>query len=141
MIDNFIANTINVKNIALKRGLNIIDATCNNVNQTHHLIKEKIRDDYTIYYYGKKGHPETEGVLGISPNIILITDKTNYNEIPIKNNKAFFTNQTTMSFFDVYKVYESLKIRIPNLVLSEEVCNATRKRQEAVISYKNKIDL
>jgi len=131
----------NVKKKALEKGLNIIDATCRDVNKTHNLVKKKLLAGYTVYYYGKDNHPETEGILGLSSAIIFISDNTNLSSLNKNNGKAFLTNQTTMSYHDVYHIYRKLKKIIPELELGEEICSATRRRQEAVLAYRDKIDL
>ena len=46
-----------------------------------------------------------------------------------------------MSYLEVYRLYEKLRRIIPHLELAEEICDATRRRQEAVIAQKGKIDL
>ncbi len=130
-----------IRNRAREKGLNIIDATCRHVTKTHELVKEKLSAGYGVYYYGKKNHPETEGILGISSAIILVSDDNNLDKLPKCEGKAILTNQTTMSYLEVYRLYEKLRRIIPHLELAEEICDATRRRQEAVIAQKGKIDL
>src|SRR5690606_22251317 len=117
-----------VRNLAKEKSLDIIDATCKDVTKTHNLIKEKLHEGYKVLFYGKLNHPETEGVLGISKEIILIEDNTNINTLPSYYDKMIITNQTTMSYLDLIKKYEELKTIYPQLELMDEVCNATRKR-------------
>jgi 4-hydroxy-3-methylbut-2-enyl diphosphate reductase len=130
-----------VKRLAKEKGLFVVDATCKDVTKTHRLIQEKIDAGYQVYFYGVKNHPETEGVLGISKDIVLVTENTNLNEIFIHpDKKNVLTTQTTMSYLDVIAFHKRLKAIIPNLELVEEVCNATRTRQTAILEYQNKID-
>lgn len=126
-----------VKEIAKNKGLNIIDATCKDVTHTHNIIRAKLNEGYTVLFYGKNGHPETEGAIGISNKIILIEDNTNINDLPIITNKIILITQTTMSFLDVIKIHQKLLSIYPQLELLDEVCSATRIRQEAVINAKN----
>lgn len=123
-----------VRNIATMKGLDIVDATCKDVKKTHDVIKEKLLEGYLLLFYGKENHPETEGIIGISDEIILITDKTDLSTLPKYSGKIIITNQTTMSFLDVIKIYNKLKEIYPQLELVDEICNATRRRQEAVIN-------
>lgn len=44
-----------VRELAEKKGLTTIDATCPDVTVTHDLIKEKEREGYHVIYIGKKG--------------------------------------------------------------------------------------
>ncbi|OPZ33000.1 MAG: 4-hydroxy-3-methylbut-2-enyl diphosphate reductase [Tenericutes bacterium ADurb.BinA124] len=124
------------------KGLHIVDATCRYVAKTHQLISLKKSQGYQVYFYGVTNHPETEGVLGLSDDIILITKESNLNEVfRSPNPKAILTTQTTMSYLDVLDLYQRLRIFIPQLELGEEVCSATRARQTAIMDYKNQIDL
>lgn len=51
---------------AQKKGLNVIDASCQDVIKTHDLIKDKLKLGYEILYIGKVGHPEAEGAISIN---------------------------------------------------------------------------
>lgn len=126
-----------VRKISEAKGLDIIDATCKDVRRTHDLIKDFIDLGYTVLFYGKQNHPETEGVLGISPKIILIEDYFDLDSLPNINNQMIITNQTTMSYLNLITVYEKLLTKYPQLELMDEICSATRRRQEAVINAKN----
>jgi len=126
---------------AFRKGLSIIDATCRDVEKTHEIIKEKLAQGYKILFYGVLGHPETEGVLGLSADITLVNDDSDLAAIPNGNPKTLLTNQTTMSYIDVLNFYRKIKVLRPNLELLEEVCSATRNRQTAVIENKDNIDL
>lgn len=126
---------------ARSKGLNIIDATCKDVIRVHDIVKDKTNNENTVLFLGKKGHPETEGVLESNKSVILIEENFNINQLPEINGNIILTNQTTMSFLDVLKAYDQLKIKYPNLELVEEVCNATRVRQNSVIEFAKNSDL
>ena len=57
-----------IREIAKRKGLVSIDATCPDVTVTHDLIAEKSAEGYDIIYIGKKGHPEPEGAIGVAPD-------------------------------------------------------------------------
>lgn len=131
----------NIYKMLKEKKLNYIDSTCPNVLKTNKLIKEKLADGYKIIYLGVNGHPETEGVISNSSDIFLVTIQDNINNLNINHPKLFFTNQTTISTFDVLQLYEKLKQKFPDLEYSEEVCSATKLRQKAVIKYGQNLDL
>jgi 4-hydroxy-3-methylbut-2-enyl diphosphate reductase len=126
---------------AMNKGLNVVNAVCKDVSRTHELIKGKLDEGYKVLFFGKLNHPETEGVLGISDEIIVIYDDTIVDDLPYYSGKMLLTNQTTMSYLDVIKKHESLLSKFPQLELVEEVCSATRLRQAAVINSKDRVDL
>lgn len=119
---------------ALEKGLNVIDTTCPNVLKIQNLIKEKLNDGYDILVVGKKTHPEVLSYLGISDKIKLYSDDF------LPTNKTFIVNQTTLIYDDVLKIYEKLKSTYVQVDLALEICNATKVRQLALYSYKDKCD-
>ncbi len=127
---------------AKKKGLYVIDATCSDVYKTHNLIKAKINNGYDVLYIGKKNHPEPEGVMGIDKNHIhLITCCNDIDNLKLTNDKLCITNQTTMSMWDVYELMQYSKTKYPNIEIIKELCDATTKRQEAVLQACPFIDL
>lgn len=131
-----------VRELARKKGLVSIDATCPDVTSTHDLIKEKTAEGYTILYIGKKGHPEPEGAIGVAPdNVKLITSMNDIEGLELEEEKLLVTNQTTMSQWDVLHIIERLQERFPHIEVHKEICLATQVRQEAVAEQAGEADL
>lgn len=131
-----------VREIARRKGLVAIDATCPDVTTTHDLIEEKTAEGYDIIYIGKKGHPEPEGAIGVAPDKVhLIQTLADANALDITADKLLVTNQTTMSQWDVAEIMERLQERYPNLEVHREICMATQVRQEAVAEQAGDADL
>ena len=122
-----------VKQLALDKGLHVIDASCKDVIKTHNLISDYVTEGYDILYIGKKGHPEPEGALGIHPEKIhLISTVHDLDQLTLQTDKLMITNQTTMSLWDVYELSEQIKVKYPHATFLKEICNATQVRQVAV---------
>jgi len=126
---------------AASKNLHLIDSTCKDVTRSHNIIKEKLNDDYTVIYIGKQNHPETEGVLGIDPRIILIESVEDVETLNLESTRLAVTNQTTMSLYDIYTMFEHLKEKYPTIELIDEICLATRQRQNAVLEQSKLCDL
>lgn len=124
---------------ALGKGLLVIDATCPDVTKTQNMIKAYDAEGYTTLYIGKKGHPESEACLSVSSNVLLIETLEDINHLSSVE-KMFLTNQTTMSMIDVFSIIDYAKHKFPQLIVCEEICDATRLRQEAIAKLEN-IDL
>lgn len=122
-----------VKKKAEEKGLICIDASCPDVVKTQTIVKEYLDKNYEIVYIGKKNHPEAEAVCAISSHVHLIEQEQDIKALQIKE-PIFVTNQTTMSYIDVEHLFHKLKKVYPSCVICEEICNATRIRQEAVAS-------
>ena len=122
-----------VKELARKKGLVSIDATCPDVTVTHDLIKEKTLEGFDIIYIGKKGHPEPEGAIGVAPSRVhLVQNLDDIENLNLQNDKLLVTNQTTMSQWDVAHLMDKLKEKYPHIEVHKEICLATQVRQEAV---------
>lgn len=121
-----------VRKKAAARGLLAVDATCPMVLKTQQSVKEHIENGYEVFYIGMHGHPESESIYTESDHVHLITSAA---DIP-ENVQApvFVTNQTTMSILDIQDLFSAIKARYPHAVIEDEICNATRVRQEAVLN-------
>lgn len=118
---------------AKDKGLNVVDATCIDVTNTHNLIREKTAEGFHFVYIGKKGHPEPEGALGVAPGLVHLVDSVeDIDKLDLPTDKIMITNQTTLSMWDVAKLASHLKKRYPTSVYHREICTATQVRQEAV---------
>lgn len=115
---------------ATKKGLEVVNATCVDVLRTHHIVKSHV-DKGDIIYIGKATHPETEGVVALSPRVHLVTNKQDIENLENLQN-VLITNQTTMSLLDIKFLIDSCLKKFPDAVVYEEICNATRIRQQAI---------
>ncbi len=131
-----------IREIAKRKGLVSIDATCPDVTVTHDLIREKTAEGYDIIYIGKKGHPEPEGAIGVAPDHVhLVQSMKDIENLQFENEKILVTNQTTMSQWDVSFLMDSLKEKFPHVEVHKEICLATQVRQEAVAEQAGVSDL
>lgn len=131
-----------VRELAKRKGLVSIDATCPDVTVTHDLIAEKTAEGYDIIYIGKKYHPEPEGAIGVAPHAVhLIETLADVDGLNLDNQKLLVTNQTTMSQWDVAHIMEALKEKFPHIEVHKEICLATQVRQEAVAEQAGEADL
>lgn len=122
-----------------EKGIPYIDATCEDVDRTFDLIKEYSNKGYTIFYIGKHKHPEAVAATSLCTDIHLIEQ---ISDIPHTNEKPIFvTNQTTFSLFEIKEIIHSIIERYPNTLISEEICDATRLRQDAIIQANVNVDL
>lgn len=129
-----------VKAKILENGLTLIDATCSDVYKTHESIKEHLNKGYNVIYIGKRNHPETNASLSISSKVTLIETLKDLEEIKLKE-PIFVTNQTTFSMNDILPIHQKIQELYSNVIISEEICNATRYRQKAIIDGNKGVDL
>jgi len=131
-----------VRELAKKKGLVTIDATCPDVTRTHDLIEEKTQQGYQVIYIGKKGHPEPEGAVGVAPEMVhLVETPQDVEALTIDSDKLLVTNQTTMSQWDVSETMKKVKEKYPHVEVYNEICHATQIRQEAVAEQATEADV
>lgn len=131
-----------VRELAAKKGLVTIDATCPDVTRTHTLIEEKIKEGFQVIYIGKKGHPEPEGAIGVAPGFVhLVETETDVDELDLTDDKLIVTNQTTMSQWDVADIMKKVQDKFPSVEVHREICMATQVRQEAVAQQAKEADV
>ena len=124
--------------ILLKNGVKFYDATCPIVNLNLQRIKDS-KDE--IIFVGKNGHPETMASLDASDNVHLYDINNEFDYSVIKSDSVFVTNQTTLSFIELENIFKDIKKHIPSAKFSDEICSASRVRQEKVSSLDSKYDL
>lgn len=117
---------------AKNRGLNVVNTVCRDVNNTINLINEYVNNGYEVLYIGKMDHPEAIASTELD-KVHLITCKEDFHKYDV--NKLYaITNQTTLSSLELYDMYEYAKDYFTNIEILEELCNATKSRQQAVLN-------
>ena len=124
-----------------KKGFEYIDATCPFVKNSFKEISDEISSGHQVIYIGKKNHPESNAALSLSKNVFLVEIDKPLDLSNISDNSPLIISQTTFSKYDVKEVIKSIKERIPNVRELNGICNASSKRQEALLNGDVKADL
>ncbi len=135
-----------VEEDSLKRGLDVIDATCPLVSKVHREAKKYEEEGYEIILIGHRGHPEVEGTSGrVKKEVILVTDENDARNIEIKNpEKISYVTQTTLSVDDTQKIVQILEQRFPQMqqgLATKDICYATQNSQDAVRELSKMVDV
>lgn len=124
-----------VRRKAEAKGLQILDASCPFVAGTQKIIQQQRKTGASVLYIGKKGHPEAEAAL-LDEGVYLIEKEE---DIPAGlQGSVFVTNQTTMSIMETQSIFDAIRCRYPQANFHDEICNATRVRQQAVLGLQGK---
>ncbi|MBU0614514.1 MAG: 4-hydroxy-3-methylbut-2-enyl diphosphate reductase [Nanoarchaeota archaeon] len=115
-----------------KIGCETIDTTCPSVKAVINKIIEFTKQGYTILYYGKPKHPETEAAVSYADNYIVIHSLEDIADK--KLDKVGLVAQTTMLRSKVNKVFDEIETKLgkDNVKRINTVCGATQVRQDAV---------
>ena len=132
--------------IAEQRGLTIIDATCPVVKSIQNCVKKDAEEEKTIIIIGNRSHPEVIGLLGHAKKrkAFVVYNEMDVDLLPDMTDKevVYFT-QTTLDQYAINAVIDALKKRIPHIQCEcfDNICNATKERQEAVKKIAQNVDL
>ncbi len=134
-----------VRRIAVRRYLQVIDATCPLVIKVHQEAIRYARSGCTIVLIGHAGHDEVVGTMGEAPESILLVqtvEEVDRLEVPDPDKLAYLT-QTTLSVDDTAQIIDRLRQRFQRIVgpPKEDICYATQNRQEAVRRLACKADI
>lgn len=137
--------SLDVRQEAESRGLQVFDATCPLVTKVHVEVKKLREQGREIIMIGHRGHPEVEGTMGQAEGGMYLVE-TPEDVIALDVNdpeKLAYVTQTTLSIDDAQRVMEALKTRFPSIVApkSDDICYATQNRQDAVKVLARQSDL
>ena len=134
-----------VEELAAKRGLPTIDATCPLVAKVHNEGRRYARQDREIVLVGHAGHAEVEGTIGQVPaKIHLVQTVEDVPALQVTDpEKLAYITQTTLSVDDTRGIIAALKARFPSIVGPDvrDICYATQNRQTAVRELASLVDM
>ena len=130
-----------VEDLARSKGIIVYDATCFKVKSNLEKIKKEIADGHQVIYIGQKGHKETNAALAVSDKVSLYDTKLLINYYLITDKNPYVINQTTLNFYELSKYHNDILDHIPGARIEQEICAATRLRQEAVTKIDPDTDL
>ncbi len=125
-----------VRDAAVERGLQTIDATCPLVTKVHREAVRFAGDGYTVVLVGHAGHEEVEGTMGEAPErIVLVQDEQDVEALEVEDpERVAYVTQTTLAVDETSAILERLKERFPAIAAprTDDICYATTNRQAAV---------
>ena len=130
-----------VREVASRRGLRVLDAICPLVTKVHMEVGRYQDEGRECILIGHAGHPEVEGTLGQyqpkHPQAGMYLVESVDDVWKLKVNKPdflAFVTQTTLSMDDTAEVIDALRERFPDIVgpKKDDICYATQNRQDAV---------
>ena len=131
----------NLDEIAAGKRFKIYDATCPKVQNNLRIISNEINEGHTVIYIGHKNHPEALAALSISPKVLFYDIKGEFSYRGIKDKSPLVINQTTLNTKELKELYIDIIVHLPKARIMDEICPATRLRQEALISLNKDTDL
>ena len=134
-----------VREGAIARNLQTIDATCPLVTKVHREAVRFAQDGYTVVLVGHDGHEEVEGTMGEAPEqIVLVQDEQDVEQLQIADpERVAYITQTTLAVDETTAILARLRERFPKIVgpRTDDICYATTNRQAAVKQMSQACDL
>ncbi len=127
--------------IAKNKGLIIYDAVCPIVKNNIKIIKNELKAQHQVIYIGIKNHPESYAVESIGKNVILFDNNLLNNYQLITDTSPFVANQTTLNYIDLNEIHKDILSHFPKSRIANEICNATRFRQDCIKNLADDIDM
>jgi 4-hydroxy-3-methylbut-2-enyl diphosphate reductase len=134
-----------VREMARKKNLRVIDATCPLVTKVHLEAIKFAQEGYSIILIGHEGHEEVEGTMGEAPHctyLVQSVEDVERLQVPDPEKVAYLT-QTTLSVDDTAEIISALKRKFPKIVgpRTDDICYATQNRQNAVKALAKQVDV
>ena len=134
-----------VREMARRKNLRVIDATCPLVTKVHLEAIRFAQQGYSIILIGHEGHEEVEGTMGEAPHCIyLVQSVEDVERLQVPNpEKVAYLTQTTLSVDDTAEIVAALKRKFPQIVgpRTDDICYATQNRQNAVKALAKQVDV
>lgn len=134
-----------VREAALARNLDVVDATCPFVAKVHAEAKRYAADFFNIALIGHKGHDEVVGILGEAPTQITVietADDVKALQQSTSERRLMVLSQTTIS--EAMYAARVADLKAAGFEVEEpkalDICYATRERQQAVRTLAQHVD-
>ena len=139
-----------IYDIAKEKNIKIEDFTCPNVAKIHEIAQEYANNNYYIFLFGSKEHPENIGTISFCGKDYSIINKSEDIEKAIeklkKSNKKdlLIISQTTYSLEDFNKFIKIIEEQLKenyNITIKNTICRATELRQKETEEISKQVDL
>lgn len=131
----------NLDEIAINKRFKVYDATCPKVQNNLKIISKEVEEGHKVIYIGHKNHPEALAALSISDQVLFYDIKGDFDYKGIKDKSPLVINQTTLNTKELKELYIDIIVHLPKARIMDEICPATRLRQEALINIADDVDL
>ena len=134
-----------VREDAVHRGLQTIDATCPLVAKVHTEVRHFAAKDYRVFLIGHPDHEEVQGTTGEAPaSIVVIEDTRSAGEVDVPDpHRVAYVTQTTLAVDEVAEIVDRLRARFPAIEgpARDDICYATQNRQDAARAMARECDV
>ncbi len=125
----------------VEKGINIIDTTCPFVKKTQELARKLVEEGYFVIIFGKKKHPEVEGIAGhVEDQCLLVQTEGDLAALNPKK-KIGIVFQSTITVDDVAELIPKIINMAKEVKIHKTICGVTIRRQKQAREIAEKVDL
>ena len=126
---------------AKKRRLKIIDATCPLVKRAQNTAQFLSEHRFAVVIVGEQTHPEVVGILSYAPGAVVIETREDAGKYESSRRVGVIaqTTQSPESFREILEIL--LKKKFFEMRISNTICDATIKRQQAALEVARHADV
>lgn len=126
---------------AKARGIKLIDATCPFVTRVQRAAAQFAEEGYQVFVLGEPEHPEARAIVEHAGGQALIVEDAFALEGMQIADQVAVVCQTTQRLENLQELVAALLTRTKELRVTNTICDATSKRQEASIRLAADVDL
>jgi 4-hydroxy-3-methylbut-2-enyl diphosphate reductase len=130
---------------AVRRGLEVVDATCPLVTKVHTEARRFAARGDTVVLVGHAGHEEVVGTMGEAErNTVLVENVADAQRLRVPDPaRVSYLTQTTLARDETTEIINALRARFPKLrgPASDDICYASTNRQDALATIAGEADL
>lgn len=130
--------------IAARKRLKLIDATCPFVAKIHKLVADAIEEGRQIIIVGDPNHPEVKSIFGWALGkafIIYKSEDVDRLVDQLKNSPVSVVAQTTITKEKFDACVAAVMQYASDVIVHDTICQATKERQDAAFALARKSDL
>ena len=132
--------TLEEMNLAQKRGLKVVDATCPFVKKAQKYASSLSRKGYLVVIVGDKGHPEVQGILSYIKGEGLVAGSAQELESLSGVKKLAVIAQTTQFYKDFQEVVSQALLVAQEVRAFNTICDATYIRQQESVKLAQEVE-
>ncbi len=125
---------------AVRKELEIIDATCPFVKKAQEHVKSLSQAGYDVVVVGDADHPEVQGIVSYAKGKVYVVGSGDEASRLPKMGKIGVVAQTTQSFENLKNVVMECVMRGGEIRVFNTICDATAVRQEEAKELANQVD-
>lgn len=127
-------------NEALRKNLDVVDATCPFVKKAQEYVKSLYEDGYVVVVVGDAEHPEVQSIVSYGgEKVYVVAVGEDVKKLP-KMSKIGIVAQTTQSFENLKNVVCECLLRGGEIRVYNTICDATTVRQDEAKDLAGQVD-